>query len=101
MSKLVTELHIIGENGNMFDTDMEYIIPLYQRAYAWEDKQLTQLIEDINDVAEDSNYYIGSLIVSKQFGRYEVVDGQQRPYLAVFAAELPWNQNKAHTHICV
>lgn len=78
MSKLVTELHIIGENGNMFDTDMEYIIPLYQRAYAWEDKQLTQLIEDINDVAEDSNYYIGSLIVSKQFGRYEVVDGQQR-----------------------
>ena len=28
MSKLVTELHIIGENGNMFDTDMEYIIPL-------------------------------------------------------------------------
>lgn len=78
MSKLVTELHIIGENGNMFDTDMEYIIPLYQRAHAWEDKQLTQLIEDINDVAEDSNYYIGSLIVSKQFGRYEVVDGQQR-----------------------
>ena len=51
MSKLVTELHIIGENGNMFDTDMEYVIPLYQRAYAWEDKQLTQLIEDINDVA--------------------------------------------------
>lgn len=35
MSKLVTELHIIGENGNIFDTDMEYIIPLYQRAYAW------------------------------------------------------------------
>ena len=30
MSKLVTELHIIGENGNIFDTDMEYIIPLYQ-----------------------------------------------------------------------
>ena len=78
MSNLVTELHIIGENSNIFDTDMEYIIPLYQRAYAWEDKQLTQLIEDINDVAEDANYYIGSLIVSKQSGRYEVVDGQQR-----------------------
>lgn len=78
MSSLVTELHIIGENNNIFDTDMEYIIPLYQRAYAWEDKQLTQLVEDINDVAEDANYYIGSLIVSKQSGRYEVVDGQQR-----------------------
>ena len=78
MSNLVTELHIIGENSNIFDTDTEYIIPLYQRAYAWEDKQLIQLIEDINDVAEDANYYIGSLIVSQQSGRYEVVDGQQR-----------------------
>ena len=78
MSNLVTELHIIGENNNIFDTEMDYIIPLYQRAYAWEDKQLTQLIEDIEDVAEDANYYIGSLIVSEQNGRYEVVDGQQR-----------------------
>lgn len=78
MSNLVTELHIIGENSNIFDTDMEYIIPLYQRAYAWEDRQLIQLIEDIDDVAEDANYYIGSLIVSQQSGRYEVVDGQQR-----------------------
>lgn len=78
MSELVTELHIIGEDNNIFDTDIEYTIPLYQRAYAWEDKQLIQLVEDIQDVAEDANYYIGSLIVSKQFGKYEVVDGQQR-----------------------
>lgn len=78
MSNLVTELRIIGKNNNIFDTEMEYIIPLYQRAYAWEDKQLTQLVEDIEDVAEDANYYIGSLIVSEQNGRYEVVDGQQR-----------------------
>lgn len=53
-------------------------IPLYQRAYAWGDKQLIQLVEDISDVSEDANYYIGSLIVSKQNGEYEVVDGQQR-----------------------
>lgn len=78
MSSLVTELHIIDEKNNIFDTEAEYIIPLYQRAYAWEDKQLMQLVEDIEDVAEDANYYIGSLIVSKQNGRYEVVDGQQR-----------------------
>lgn len=78
MSELVTELQIIGEENNIFDTDINYIIPLYQRAYAWEDKQLVQLIEDIQDVAEDANYYIGSLIVSKQSGKYEVVDGQQR-----------------------
>lgn len=78
MSDLVTELHIVGDDNNIFDTDMEYIIPLYQRAYAWEDKQLVQLIEDINDVADDANYYIGALIVSRQGNKFEVVDGQQR-----------------------
>lgn len=79
MSELVTKLHIIyDENRNIFDTDIEYTIPLYQRAYAWEDKQLIQLIEDIQDAADDTDYHIGSLIVSKQLGRYEVVDGQQR-----------------------
>lgn len=78
MNKLVTELHLIGNDNNIFDTDIEYIIPLYQRAYAWEDKQLIQLIEDIQNVVEETNYYIGSLIVSKQAGKYEVVDGQQR-----------------------
>ena len=77
MSDLVTELRVVDTNKNIFDTDM-YIIPLYQRAYAWEDKQLIQLVEDISDVSEDANYYIGSLIVSKQNGEYEVVDGQQR-----------------------
>lgn len=78
MSNFVTEFRIIGPEGNIFDTEAEYVIPLYQRAYAWEDKQLTQLVEDINDVADDADYYIGALIVSKQGNRYEVVDGQQR-----------------------
>ena len=78
MSQMVTELNIVGSDKNIFDTDLEYVIPLYQRAYAWEDKQLTQLVEDINDVANDASYYIGALIVSKQGNKYEVVDGQQR-----------------------
>ena len=78
MTELVTELRVLDSEQNLFDTDMEYIIPLYQRAYAWEDKQLTQLIEDISDITDETNYYIGSLIVSKQDQKYEVVDGQQR-----------------------
>lgn len=78
MSGFVTELKVYEKDKTIFDTNMKYIIPLYQRAFAWEDKQLIQLIEDINDVSPDSNYYIGSLIVSKQGDKYEVVDGQQR-----------------------
>lgn len=78
MVEMVTELRVLGSEHNLFDTDIEYIIPLYQRAYAWEDKQLIQLIEDISDISDETNYYIGSLIVSKQDDKFEVVDGQQR-----------------------
>ena len=78
MRELVTELRIISAGENIFDSDIEYTIPLYQRAYAWEDEQLIQLVEDISDVSDDANYYIGSLIVSRQGNKFEVVDGQQR-----------------------
>ncbi len=78
MPELVTELRIVTPGHIIFDTETEYTIPLYQRAYAWEDKQITQLIEDISDVPDDDFYYIGALIVSKQGNKFEVVDGQQR-----------------------
>lgn len=78
MSKAITELRIINEDKNIFDTDIDYIIPLYQRAFAWEDKEIKQLVEDIADFSDDANYFIGSLIVAKQGNKYEVVDGQQR-----------------------
>lgn len=78
MSNLISELHILDEVGNIFDAGIKYSIPLYQRAYAWKDKELMQLVEDISDVREDANYYIGSLIVYKTDKYYEVVDGQQR-----------------------
>lgn len=75
---MVTELRILKADSNIFDTEAEYVIPLYQRAYAWEDKQIAQLIDDINDVKKKAKYYIGTLIVSKNDNEYEVVDGQQR-----------------------
>ena len=77
---MVKELKILDE-VTIFDTNTHYVIPRYQRAYAWEDKEIVQLIDDINDIDLSENYYIGSLIVSKIQGNpetYEVVDGQQR-----------------------
>ena len=64
-----------------------YKIPIYQRNYAWGDKEITQLIQDIADyISSDkdkNNYYIGSLIVylrndgtATEF--FETIDGQQR-----------------------
>ena len=64
-----------------------YKIPIYQRNYAWGDKEITQLIQDIADYISDekekNNYYIGSLIVylrneDKRNQFYETIDGQQR-----------------------
>jgi uncharacterized protein with ParB-like and HNH nuclease domain len=48
-------------DNNIFNVDKCFQIPLYQRAFAWEDKHLIQLLEDINDSCSevDSKYYIG------------------------------------------
>lgn len=73
----IAELHIIDADSSIFKS-VRYSIPLYQRDYAWEEKQIVQLIEDIDDVKLGENYYIGSLIVANHDGAYEVVDGQQR-----------------------
>ena len=75
----IPELKIIDENGDTVFTHENYIIPLYQRAFAWTDKEICQLIDDICDYEADY-YYLGSLIVADENhdGVYEVIDGQQR-----------------------
>lgn len=60
-----------------------YIVPDYQREYVWTDKEVHQLLEDINDEIDTSStkeYFIGTILVSPsvQKNHYEVIDGQQR-----------------------
>lgn len=67
--------------GEIFDAKNRYIIPLYQRNYAWGEAQIEALIQDIYEahMSDTDKYYIGSLVVLKRRnGDYEVVDGQQR-----------------------
>lgn len=56
----------------------QYIIPIYQRNFAWTEVEIEQLIEDIESV--EGNYYLGNLIVNYRLNDelYEVIDGQQR-----------------------
>ncbi|WCT13789.1 DUF262 domain-containing HNH endonuclease family protein [Mucilaginibacter jinjuensis] len=59
----------------------QYLIPLYQRNYAWSKIEIEQLLTDIWNkfqVDEKSNYYIGTLVVHEVKERFEVIDGQQR-----------------------
>ncbi len=74
---MVKKLHIITGTANIFSSD-RYIVPLYQRGYAWEEKHIIQLIDDVMDVPLDGNYYIGTLIVHRRKDAFEIIDGQQR-----------------------
>lgn len=69
--------------GDLF-TGM-YIVPLYQREYAWGREEIWQLLDDLRDASNDPerNYHLGSLTVFPRFGvggtpQYELIDGQQR-----------------------
>ena len=60
-----------------------YIVPDYQREYVWTDKEVHQLLEDINeqvDAGSSHEYFIGTVLVSpsEQKNHFEVIDGQQR-----------------------
>ena len=62
----------------------KYVIPIYQRNFAWRKNEISQLIMDISDYANENKYkqacyYIGTLIVDrKDNGSLEIIDGQQR-----------------------
>ncbi|MDR6164128.1 DUF262 domain-containing HNH endonuclease family protein [Pseudomonas fluorescens] len=89
----------------------EYVIPMYQRNYAWEEGEITQLIQDVIDYLPKNgenarNYYIGTLVVYERPDSktpiFETIDGQQRlttlslltSYLKnTKAVELAWYSN--------
>ncbi len=81
----------------LFDSKTQYVIPIYQRNYAWGATEIEQLIQDISDaaglitqsdetaVAKQAKYYLGSLVVYQRTTHshqsnavYETIDGQQR-----------------------
>lgn len=55
-------------------------IPVYQRPYKWQEKHISQLIEDINFFKGKSAYRLGTLVVHKDAEKADlnIVDGQQR-----------------------
>jgi uncharacterized protein with ParB-like and HNH nuclease domain/predicted transport protein len=73
---------------SFINKEQQFVIPLYQRAYNWDNKQCKQLWDDINSVAMNDDipaHFIGS-IVYVAAGIYNiasthqsfVIDGQQR-----------------------
>ena len=65
----------------LLGNDQIYVIPMYQRNYAWGEPEISQLIQDIKDCqnTDRPKYYIGTLVTFKRHdGNLEVIDGQQR-----------------------
>lgn len=66
----------------IFDGQHKYVVPLYQRNFAWRQEHIEQLLQDVYEAYKKDkigNYFIGSLIVLKRSnGDFEVIDGQQR-----------------------
>jgi hypothetical protein len=69
--------------SKIFSSDFEYVIPAYQRPYAWTMDQTSELFDDLFDFylhEQDEGYFLGSIVLIKQeISPYaEVIDGQQR-----------------------
>ncbi len=81
----MSNVHAFSIQGLLGDS-AEYLIPMYQRNYAWGEGEINQLVQDVldyqqkhTDTAEHKTYYIGTLVVHKRSDdRFEVIDGQQR-----------------------
>lgn len=92
MSKLNIDQKTIA--GLFADKKADFLIPDYQRPYAWEDTECQTLWEDIFNFAfpenqygekdpnlfnTDEEYYLGSIVTFKnKKGQLEIIDGQQR-----------------------
>lgn len=88
MSKLNVDQKTIKELFS--DRKADFLIPDYQRPYAWEEKECQTLWEDIFSFAfpdddyskfdsDNDEYYLGSVVTFKnETGKMEVIDGQQR-----------------------
>ncbi|MGC7589918.1 DUF262 domain-containing protein [Bisgaard Taxon 46] len=100
MSGKIKELNILT-----LLTQDDYIIPIYQRNYAWGKDEIELLIQDIkiaSENKENNNYYIGSLIVyQRDDGKFEVIDGQQRLttlHILALACDIRRNNNLSFEH---
>jgi Uncharacterized conserved protein len=67
------------KNGNTI-TDIDLVIPDYQRPYKWTAKNAIQLLDDIVEAKNENKetYRVGTLILHREGEALNIVDGQQR-----------------------
>lgn len=69
-----------NENFNeLIGGSNKYLVPRFQRDYAWDIEQWEDLWSDINGLDDEGFHYMGYIVLqqTEQY-QYEVIDGQQR-----------------------
>lgn len=63
-----------------FQGEKQYKIPVYQRAYSWEEKQWNTFLEDLEEATRSENcYFFGNISLEEsENNTAEIIDGQQR-----------------------
>lgn len=61
----------------------QYVIPAYQRRYSWQEKQLEEMVSDLERLDPSEQHFMGSIVclvepLAAGINKLEVVDGQQR-----------------------
>ena len=77
MNNLEGKTEVIGK---LFSSDFFFNIPDYQRPFAWENDNFTDLVDDLTGAQSDQQYFLGTLVLHKTDNKnnFDVVDGQQR-----------------------
>ncbi len=69
--------------SKIFSSEFDFVIPSYQRPYAWGSEQVSELFDDLlsfSDTVGEESYFLGSIVLIKDenIPQSEVIDGQQR-----------------------
>lgn len=81
----------------------KYTIDFYQREYAWQERQVRELVDDLtgkfldfydsghsrHEVEQYGHYFLGSIVISHKRSQRFIVDGQQRLTTSCFLEEAP------------
>jgi hypothetical protein len=77
-SEVINETKTDKTLSSLFEKNKKLKVPAYQRAYAWEEKQLSQFISDMLEFKDKDGYYYGHFILEESMDYLEIIDGQQR-----------------------
>lgn len=86
--------HSLNNVYDLFDGKVHYLVPPYQRGYAWTNDQVGMLLDDLDEAFRsdpDEEYLLGQIIVcpaekqdeelkseAKRYVQWDLIDGQQR-----------------------